>query len=60
MAYNAGPNRILGYLREAPGEIPDRFRAYPRKVAAEVRRLRRAWGEERAPAVAYADPVPAR
>ena len=44
MAYNAGPNRILGYLREAPGEIPDRFRAYPRKVAAEVRRLRRGVG----------------
>jgi soluble lytic murein transglycosylase-like protein len=40
MAYNAGPNRILGYLRE--GEIPTRFQVYPRRVKAELRRLRRA------------------
>ena len=39
MAYNAGPNRILGYLRE--GEIPERFHAYPRRVQAAHRRLRR-------------------
>ncbi len=39
MAYNAGPNRILGYLRE--GEIPSRFGVYPRRVKAELRRLRR-------------------
>lgn len=39
MAYNAGPNRILGYLRE--GGIPDRFLVYPRRVRAELRRLRR-------------------
>ncbi len=39
MAYNAGPNRILGYLRE--GEIPQRFHAYPRRVKGELRRLRR-------------------
>ena len=39
MAYNAGPNRILGYLRE--GEIPDRFHAYPRRVKAVLRRLQR-------------------
>ncbi|HEX9049562.1 MAG TPA: lytic transglycosylase domain-containing protein [Anaeromyxobacter sp.] len=38
MAYNAGPNRILGYLRE--GEIPGRFGVYPRRVKAELRRLR--------------------
>lgn len=51
MAYNAGPNRILGYLRE--GEIPERFHAYPRKVKAELRRLRRSIGpERRAPAPA--------
>jgi soluble lytic murein transglycosylase-like protein len=42
MAYNAGPNRILGYLRA--GEIPERFHAYPRKVMAEASRLRRAFG----------------
>ncbi len=39
MAYNAGPNRILAYLRE--GAIPDRFHGYPRRVSAELRRLRR-------------------
>jgi hypothetical protein len=38
MAYNAGPNRILGYIRE--GEIPTRFHVYPRRVKAELRRLR--------------------
>jgi soluble lytic murein transglycosylase-like protein len=39
MAYNAGPNRILGYLRE--GGIPERFQVYPRRVRAELHRLRR-------------------
>jgi soluble lytic murein transglycosylase-like protein len=39
MAYNAGPNRILGYLRE--GEIPERFQTYPRRVQALHRKLRR-------------------
>jgi len=39
MAYNAGPNRILGYLRE--GAIPERFHVYPRRVKAEHRKLRR-------------------
>jgi soluble lytic murein transglycosylase-like protein len=39
MAYNAGPNRILGYLRA--GEIPERFHVYPRRVNAVLRRLRR-------------------
>jgi hypothetical protein len=39
MAYNAGPNRILGYLRE--GEIPARFHVYPRRVKAQLRRLQR-------------------
>jgi len=52
MAYNAGPNRILGYLRD--GEIPDRFHVYPRKVKAEHRRLRRSFGGESASAVALA------
>jgi len=51
MAYNAGPNRILGYLRE--GEIPPRFHVYPRRVKAELRRLRR--GSGGAPAPAFAD-----
>jgi soluble lytic murein transglycosylase-like protein len=52
MAYNAGPNRILRYMRS--GEIPDRFRAYPRKVRAELRRLRRSFGDDRGPALALA------
>lgn len=50
MAYNAGPNRILGYLRE--GGIPERFRTYPRRVSAELRRLRRAVGASEATLVA--------
>lgn len=50
MAYNAGPNRILGHLRN--GGIPDRFRAYPRRVRAELRRLRRAAGDPDTPLVA--------
>jgi soluble lytic murein transglycosylase-like protein len=52
MAYNAGPNRILGYLRG--GEIPERFHAYPQRVKDEVRRLRRSWDEERRSAMAVA------
>jgi len=47
MAYNAGPNRILGYLRA--GEIPERFRAYPRRVSTELHRLQR--GLELVPAL---------
>lgn len=50
MAYNAGPNRILGHLRA--GGIPERFRAYPRRVLAELRRLRRTAGDPDAPLVA--------
>jgi hypothetical protein len=40
MAYNAGPNRILGHIRA--GEIPDRYFEYPRRVRAAEVRLRRA------------------
>jgi soluble lytic murein transglycosylase-like protein len=40
MAYNAGPNRIVGYLRQ--GEIPERFHTYPRKVRSHMQRLGRA------------------
>jgi len=50
MAYNAGPNRIRGYLRE--GEIPPRFRTYPRRVHSELRHLRDSLGI--GPAVAQA------
>ncbi len=51
MAYNAGPNRILGYMRD--GEIPDRFRAYPRRVQAMHRHLRKNIGGKE-PAIASA------
>lgn len=50
MAYNAGPNRLLGLIRE--GAIPERFRAYPRRVLAERRRLRRTVGDADTPLVA--------
>jgi soluble lytic murein transglycosylase-like protein len=57
MAYNAGPNRILGYLRE--GEIPERFHVYPRRVMAEHRRLRRSLAPPASETLADASP-PAR
>jgi Transglycosylase SLT domain len=52
MAYNAGPNRILGYLRE--GEIPQRFHAYPRRIRSELRRLRHRMGDTPQAALAEA------
>ncbi len=55
MAYNAGPNRILGYLRE--GEIPQRFHGYPRRVNTELRRLRRSMGPPPPTVVAEAGPL---
>jgi len=39
VAYNAGPNRLAGYLRAEAG-VPDRFWDYPRRVRREERRLR--------------------
>jgi hypothetical protein len=39
MAYNAGPNRIIGLIKA--GSIPDRFFEYPRRVRAAEARLRR-------------------
>lgn len=39
MAYNAGPQRI-SRLRREDGGVPERYRAYPRRVDAELRRLR--------------------
>ena len=56
MAYNAGPNRILGYLRE--GEIPERFHAYPRRVKAVHRTLRRHAGAASTVAVASGRAAP--
>jgi rubrerythrin len=42
MAYNAGPNRIRGHLRN--GGIPDRFHVYPERINRELNRLRVALG----------------
>jgi hypothetical protein len=39
MAYNAGPNRVLGHLRA--GAIPGHLLEYPRRVRAVEARLRR-------------------
>jgi len=43
IAYNAGPNRLLRYLREE-GQPPEHLRVYPRRVRAELRRLQGAHG----------------
>jgi soluble lytic murein transglycosylase-like protein len=40
MAYNAGPNRIGGHLRQ--GGVPERYFSYPRKVKLELTRLQSA------------------
>lgn len=50
MAYNAGPARIGGYLKQ--GQVPERFHEYPRHVRAEVKRLRKSLGGEPRAAVA--------
>jgi soluble lytic murein transglycosylase-like protein len=43
IAYNAGPNRIVGHLKQ--GGIPDQLYYYPKRVRAELDRLRRAPSE---------------
>ncbi len=50
MAYNAGPQRISGYLKT--GRFPPRFRGYPRRVLAETARLHRVFAIVPAPMVA--------
>jgi soluble lytic murein transglycosylase-like protein len=47
MAYNAGPNRIRGHMRN--GEIPERFHVYPERVNRELARLRLALGGRPSP-----------
>jgi len=54
MAYNAGPNRILGHLRG--GSIPEIFHGYPRKVHAELEQLRLTVGQGGSAARASAEP----
>jgi soluble lytic murein transglycosylase-like protein len=58
MAYNAGPKRISGYLKK--GHVPERFRDYPRRVRAEVKRLRQGMSLGGPGAVAEAVPGPMR
>lgn len=53
MAYNSGPNRVLEFIND--GEVPAWAQAYPRRVEAELRRLRKAFGEEPLARVAEAD-----
>ena len=43
MAYNAGPNRILGYLKN-DGEVPERFLVYPQRIHREHARLKSCHG----------------
>lgn len=58
MAYNSGPNRVLEFL--ADGEVPEWAAVYPRRVEAEWRRLRKAFGADPAPRVAEAERTPLR
>jgi soluble lytic murein transglycosylase-like protein len=58
MAYNSGPNRVLEFLED--GEVPDWALVYPRRVEAEQRRIRKAFGEEAPARVATADRPRAR
>jgi rubrerythrin len=55
MAYNAGPNRIRGHLRN--GEIPERFHEYARRVKDELSRLHVVFDE---PAASKIDGGPPR
>ncbi|BDG06209.1 lytic transglycosylase domain-containing protein [Anaeromyxobacter oryzae] len=56
MAYNAGPNLVLYHLQK--GELPEILQVYPRRVRAELRRLRRSLGQAPAPALADARRAP--
>ncbi len=56
IAYNVGPNRIVYHLQQ--GGIPDQLQYYPRRVRAELDRLRHdaaAVATSAPPAVAAAD-----
>jgi soluble lytic murein transglycosylase-like protein len=59
MAYNTGPNRLFELLRD--GELPGWALYYPRRVSAELQRLRLAFGiDEAGPQVADARRLAAR
>jgi hypothetical protein len=52
MAYNAGPNRLYGWIQA--GAVPSEVVGYARRVLAEHRRLRRALPDEPGPRFAVA------
>jgi len=56
MAYNAGPNRLYGWI-QAGGQVPAEVSAYARRVRAEHVRLRRLLLEEPGPRFADAGPA---
>jgi soluble lytic murein transglycosylase-like protein len=56
MAYNAGPNRLYGWI-QAGGAVPAEVAGYARRVLAEFRRLRRAIPDEPGPRLADARPL---
>ena len=55
MAYNAGPNRLYGWIQA--GAVPGEVVGYARRVLAEHRRLQRALPEEPGPRFADARPL---
>jgi soluble lytic murein transglycosylase-like protein len=58
MAYNAGPNRLYGWI-QAGGLVPPEVTGYARRVQAERRRLLGTLAEEPGPRFAQADGLPA-
>jgi soluble lytic murein transglycosylase-like protein len=58
MAYNAGPNRLYGWIQE--GDVPGEVVGYARRVMAAEHRLRRSFAEEAGPRLADARPAPVR
>ena len=53
MAYNAGPNRLYGWI-QAGGLVPSEVTGYARRVQAELRRLRRLLPADPGPRFAFA------
>jgi soluble lytic murein transglycosylase-like protein len=56
MAYNAGPNRLYGWIQE--GAVPLQVQGYAKKVLAVQRRLQRVFPEEPGPRFASAGSPP--
>jgi soluble lytic murein transglycosylase-like protein len=55
MAYNAGPNRLYGWIQE--GDVPEEVVGYARRVLANQHRLRRSIAAEPGTRLAEAGPV---